>query len=103
MCGEHIQSSDFHVFEMFDQHLEMFRESKLALELKDYPKLCELHARVIDEPSLLSYFGADCYTRCSALATRARAYAHASHRARASPQACHEQPAVRQLQGQGLR
>jgi glutathione S-transferase len=66
MCGDTIQSSDFHVFEMFDQHLAMIAEvpgiSGVDLR-KSFPKLSALHTAIKAEPSLQGYFAAPMYSK----------------------------------------
>lgn len=62
MCGPAPQCGDFHVFEMFDQHLLMCAEMGVANSLAaDYPKLAALHAALKAEPSLAPYFASDAY------------------------------------------
>ena len=53
MCGPAMQSGDFHVFEMIDQHVMMCSELGAAFDLKAYPKLATLHTRVKNTPELL--------------------------------------------------
>merc|ERR1719409_2270165 len=59
MCGGTMQSGDFHVFEMVDQHVNMCAETGVPFDLKAYPKLSTLHIRVKNTPELAAYFKSD--------------------------------------------
>jgi len=61
MCGATMQSSDFNVFEMIDQHLVMCAEMGVEAKLKTCKKLMALHAAVKADAALAKYFAADCY------------------------------------------
>jgi len=62
MCGGAMQSGDFHLFEMIDQHVIMCAEEGVAFDLaKTYPKLKALHAKMRAEPTLAAYFASDAY------------------------------------------
>jgi len=64
MCGGAMQSADFHIFEMVDQHVIMCTETGVAFDLaKSYPKLKALHAKMRAEPSLAAYFASDAYAK----------------------------------------
>jgi len=63
MCGPTMQSGDFHVFEMLDQHLMMCTDEGVAFELNKYPKLAALHAKVKADPALAGYFASDQYAK----------------------------------------
>merc|ERR1712228_417115 len=64
MCGATLQSSDFHVFEMVDQHIIMCAETDdVEFEASAYPKLMALHASFKAEPKLASYFASDAYCK----------------------------------------
>ena len=63
MCGPAMQSGDFHVFEMIDQHVMMCSELGAAFDLKAYPKLATLHTRVKNTPELSAYFKSDMHAK----------------------------------------
>jgi len=66
MCGDKVQSGDFHVFEMCDQHAMMCFEFGIPFDFKaSYPKLFALHAALKAEPTLQGYFHSDAYTKFS--------------------------------------
>jgi glutathione S-transferase len=63
MCGAEMQSADFHVFEMLDQHMAMTKECGINFDWGKFPKLVALHAAVKGEANLADYFGHEMYTR----------------------------------------
>ena len=63
MCGNAIQSGDFHVFEMLDQHIGMCSETGVEFPAAMFPKLVALHAKVKSDPALAAYFKADMYAK----------------------------------------
>jgi len=63
MCGNVMQSGDFHVFEMIDQHMLMCADTGVALDMSAYPKLSVLHAKVRGDPALRGYFASDAYNK----------------------------------------
>mmetsp|Transcript_35272 Transcript_35272/g.56752 ORF Transcript_35272/g.56752 Transcript_35272/m.56752 type:complete len:259 (+) Transcript_35272:59-835(+) len=63
LCGGQVQSADFHMFEMLDQHTVMCSELKSDFDFKKYPKLLALHKAMKEHPALSKYFAADCYTK----------------------------------------
>jgi len=63
MCGKLMQSADFHVFEMLDQHITMCKEMGVVFDLGAYPKLAGLHATVMSDPELATYFASPFYTK----------------------------------------
>jgi len=62
MCGDAPQSGDFHVFEMIDQHMSICDKTSIEPFIDAFPKLKALHAAMKAEPTMSSYFAADCYT-----------------------------------------
>ena len=63
-CGSAIQSADFHIFEMLDQHVKMCTETGVAFELETaFPKLAALHRTMKADPKLAKYFASDPYTK----------------------------------------
>merc|ERR1712194_480046 len=68
MCGDAPQCGDFHVFEMVDQHLGLFKKLDIPDDenvLKNCPKLIALHAKMKSEPTLQAYFSHDMYVKYS--------------------------------------
>merc|ERR1719498_170075 len=63
MCGNVMQSGAFHVFEMLDQHMMMCADLSVELDMKAYPKLSVLHAKVRGDPALAGYFASDAYNK----------------------------------------
>jgi len=63
MCGDHIQSCDFHVFEMLDQHIMMMAEGGLDFDWKKFPKLFALRNTIKADPALATYFKSDAYCK----------------------------------------
>jgi len=63
MSGGTIQSGDFHVFEMYDQHITMCTEMGVPFDVAALPKLTALHAKVKADPALAGYFAADVYAK----------------------------------------
>eukprot|EP00656_Telonema_subtile_P057690 TRINITY_DN9549_c0_g1_i1.p1 TRINITY_DN9549_c0_g1~~TRINITY_DN9549_c0_g1_i1.p1 ORF type:complete len:264 (+),score=83.04 TRINITY_DN9549_c0_g1_i1:93-884(+) len=61
MCGDAVQSGDFHVFEMLDQHAQIAASVGIADFLEQFPKLQALHAAFKADEKLAKYFAADCY------------------------------------------
>lgn len=63
LCGAHIQSADFHLFEMLDQHVAMCEQASVAFDVTPFPKLRALHAAMRADPALARYFASDMYCR----------------------------------------
>ena len=64
MCGATMQSGDYHVFEMLDQHVMMCADEGVAFDLAgSYPKLTALHAKVKGEGMLQGYFKGESYAK----------------------------------------
>jgi len=61
MCGAEMQSADFHVFEMLDQHTAMCQE--MWVVMPTYPKLAALAAKVKADGALAGYFASDSYAK----------------------------------------
>jgi len=61
MCGAAPQSSDFHIFEMIDQHMDIAAKLGQPNPVDDKPKLKAMHAAMKADPLLAKYFEADCY------------------------------------------
>jgi glutathione S-transferase len=61
MCGSAIQSGDFHVFEMIDQHKAIAATLSMPDPVADFPKLTALYAAFKADPKLKKYFESDCY------------------------------------------
>ena len=62
MCGDVIQSGDFHVFEMLDQHRIICESQGHDPILEQFPKLKNLHAKMRADPALKAYFEHALYT-----------------------------------------
>merc|ERR1711871_484229 len=63
MCGADIQSGDFHVFEMIDQHMSIAAAVGVANYFAEFPALVALHAAVKADPKLAGYFEHDTYAK----------------------------------------
>jgi glutathione S-transferase len=63
MCGAAPQSSDFHVFEMFDQHVLMCEQTGVPFDFAQFPKLSALHRAMKSDPALATYFASDFYCK----------------------------------------
>jgi glutathione S-transferase len=63
VCGAEPQSSDFHLFEMFDQHLTMCKETGIDFDFSKYPALQAQHAAMKAQPALAAYFSSDAYAK----------------------------------------
>lgn len=61
MCGTAIQSGDFHVFEMLDQHQSLCSHLEVKNVFEELPKLKALHANMKALPQLKAYFQSDMY------------------------------------------
>ena len=63
LCGGTIQSADFHMFEMLDQHVAMCEQAGVAFDVSPFPKLKALHGAMRSDPALATYFASDMYKR----------------------------------------
>jgi len=63
MCGSVVQSGDFALFEMLDQHVSICASIGEPNILDSFPKLRALHASIKADPLLAKYFVSDCYTK----------------------------------------
>jgi len=63
MCGPAIQSGDFALFEMLDQHMDMCEQTNTAFDFAKFPKLSALHKAIKEDPALASYFASEPYTK----------------------------------------
>jgi glutathione S-transferase len=63
MCGAAMQSGDFHLFEMLDQHSSISAHVGEEDPLDKFPKLKALHTAVRADPALKSYFESDQYVK----------------------------------------
>jgi glutathione S-transferase len=61
MCGSAVQSGDFHVFEMIDQHVAIAASLGEPNPVDGFPKLTALYAAFKADPKLKKYFESDCY------------------------------------------
>jgi len=63
LCGAQIQSADFHMFEMLDQHVAMCEQAGVTFDVSPFPKLRALHGAMRADPALAGYFASDMYRR----------------------------------------
>lgn len=64
--GAEVSTSDFHLFEMLDQHELMCAKAGAASLLADFPKLKALHEAMKAAPELAGYFASDaCKLPCN--------------------------------------
>ena len=63
MCGPAIQSGDFALFEMLDQHVVMCEQTSTPFDFAKFPKLRALHKAIKEDPALASYFASGSYTK----------------------------------------
>jgi glutathione S-transferase len=63
LCGGEIQSADFHMFEMLDQHVAMCEQAGVVFDVSPFPKLKALHGALRADPALALYFASDMYKR----------------------------------------
>lgn len=63
MTGAAVQSGDFMLFEMLDQHSIMSRSLGERDILDSYPKLQAMHVAMQALPEMASYFASDCYLK----------------------------------------
>jgi len=63
MCGDKIQSGDFMLFEMLDQHASIAESVGAGALLDSYPKMKALHAKMKSDPALKGYFESEFYAK----------------------------------------
>jgi len=61
MGGETPGPSDFHIFEMIDQHEKMAAQVNAASPIEAFPKLKTMYNKFFDMPQLKKYFASEAY------------------------------------------